>query len=92
MTPWIISPNSRRPSRIENGILEIIIGGDFNFWEYPIQINGEFIEPLSIERITNTRGGYRPFKKITVDGFEFGEYIIQLGKQQPFTFYVNPLY
>ena len=93
MKPYIIKPYHRRPNRNVPGELEVVIGGTFDVWTTPIIIDGKMAEVLSSERVTNFRGGTRPFTRVTVRGVSSGKHTIQLGfDSQPMTFYTNPLY
>ena len=92
MKPYVIRPHSRRANRTRDNKLEILIGGSFSFWENSIKVDGKFIEPVSIERVTNTRGGNHPFTLIVISGIELGRHSIQIDNDQPIIFYTNPLY
>ena len=90
--PWIVTPNGRTPQRIGDGRLEIIVGGDWNYWDNPIYLNDQLILPLFVEKITNRYGQGRPMHKIIVGDVEFGKHRLQLEDQYVIIFYVNPLY
>jgi len=90
--PYLISPDSRSPNRTNGDFLDIIIGGDYSYLDVHIKLDGEYIEPIAIERITNFMGGYQPFHKITVRGVELGRHTIQINNGHIHVFYTNPLY
>jgi len=90
--PYIIEPNSRSPIRSEAGEIEILIGGKWNFFDWPIYLDDFPIDPISVEKITNNRGGKYPFTKIRIGGVEIGKHRLQMADGFVIVFYVNPLY
>ena len=90
--PYIVQPNGRSAIRSEDGKIELLIGGNWNYFDWPIYIDDYPIDPISVEKITNNRGGKYPFTKIVVGGIEFGKHRLQIADGFVIVFYVNPLY
>jgi len=89
---WIISPNGRTPVRTENGIVKILVGGEWNYWDHPIYLDNKLIMPLNVERVTNRSGLRHKTHEITIGGVEFGKHRLEIRGQFAIIFYVNPLY